>query len=189
MIADGTLLGCGHEANGEVGYSVLGSLGGKTMCRPCNEQRKRADYSPRVLRRERRPLKVGMSTLVGVMGFAEVSGPCPKCGHDHVAEPKCTRWGDGVTAVCTVNECGGKLPVKDPFPLRSGNCCDILNMNSENVEEALKRWPGLNEDCEVEIIELKERGRERVRVVDSRVPASWRRHVCSGCGVYEWGDE
>jgi hypothetical protein len=32
-------------------------------------------------------------------------------------------------------------------------------------------------------------GRERVHVVDSRIPISWRRHVCSGCGIYEWGEE
>jgi len=179
------MLDCGHEKDALVGYSILGSLGGMSICKPCNDIRKRIAYSPRVIRRERRPLKVGMSTLVGVMGFAEVTGSCPKCGHDHVTDPRCSRYGDGVTAICNVHDCGEKLPVKSPFPLRHGNCCDVLNMNSENVIEALKRWPGLAVNCEVEVVEWGDC--ERVRVVDSRLPSDWLRHVCEGCGVYEPG--
>jgi len=72
---------------------------------------------------------------------------------------------------------------EEDFPRRRGNCCDILNMLVENVDEALKRWPSLAVDCEVEIVSL--RGKERVRVVDERVPRDWRHHVCEVCNVYE----
>lgn len=69
------------------------------------------------------------------------------------------------------------------FPRSHGNCCDVLNMNAENIDEALRRWPGLGNDCEVEVVEWQ--GREHVRVVDSRLTGDWLRHVCDGCGVYE----
>lgn len=79
---------------------------------------------------------------------------------------------------------GAPLIGKDrEFPRPRGNCCNILNMNTENAEEALKRWPSLREDCAVEIVEWQ--GRERVRVIDSRVPPNWLHHNCEGCGVYE----
>lgn len=176
---------CGHESNS----IVIHLVGDKsfTSCYDCHEKALRAAYNPKTLRRERRPLEVGYMTLVGVMGFAEPSGCCPKCGHDHVADPKCVRYGDGVTAICEVNGCGAQLPVKDPFPLHHGNCCSVLNMNAENVIEALKRWPDLAKDCEVEIVEF--RGRERVRVVDARIPSSWLGHNCTICGIFEGGDE
>ena len=185
MIADGTLLDCGHEKDGEVGYSILGSLNNKTMCAPCNEQRKHNDYKPVVLRRERKSLAdcIGTSTLVGVMGYATVNGHCPKCGHDHVADPKCTRWGDGVRAECDVNDCGAQLPIKDPFPLDHVNCCSILNMCYENANHIVKIMTDVATDCEIEVVQLG--GRERVRVVDERIPKGYRHHVCSGCGVYE----
>lgn len=73
----------------------------------------------------------------------------------------------------------------DAFPKSHGNCCDVLNMCTENVDEALKRWPGLAVDCEVEVVEWKDR--ERIRVVDDRLPPGWLHHVCEGCGVYEGG--
>lgn len=184
MIADGAILDCGHPKNGEIGYAILGSLGGKTMCKPCNEARKQVNYNPELLRRERRKLSecIGSSTMVGVMGFAKINGPCPKCGHDHVADPKCTRWGDG-RAECSVNGCGAQLPIKDPFPLGHGNCCSILNMCYENARHIVKIMPDVAADCEVEIVMLKDR--ERVRVVDERIPKGYRHHVCTGCGVYE----
>ena len=144
MPEEKVVLNCGHEKDGKVGYVMLGSIG-KTICKPCNDLQKRKNYSPRVIRRERRPLKVGFTTLVG-------SIPMP--GED-----------------------------KDFFPKSNGNCCDILNMCTENVDEALKRWPGLAEDCEVEVVEWQ--GRERIRVVDDRLPPEWKRHNCEGCGIYE----
>lgn len=184
MIEDGTLLDCGCEKDGYVGYVKEGGTG-KIVCRPCYMQRKRVEYKPVALRRERRDLKncIGSTTLVGVMGFAEVDGPCPRCGHDHVTNPKCTRWGDGVTAKCAVNDCGADLPVKDPFPLKRGNCCDILNMYTENADHIIEIMPDVAADCEVEIVEL--RGREWVRVVDPRIPAGYRRHHCPACHIYE----
>lgn len=153
------------------------------MCKPCNDARKRADYKTEVLRRERVNIadKIGSTTLVGVMGFAKVNGPCPKCGHDHVADPKCTRWGDGIRAECDL--CGAQLPIEDPFPLGHGNCCNILNMCTENAKHIIKIMPDVAADCEVEIVQLG--NRERVRVVDARIPKGYRHHVCNGCGVYE----
>ena len=176
------LLDCGHRRDLQHGIVHLGETG-KSICAPCNDRRLRAAYKPEVLRRERRPLKVGFTTLVGVMGFAEPDGPCSKCGHDHVEDPKCVRYGDGITAYCSVDDCGGMIPTKDPFPVKSGNCCSILNMWSENVREALNRWPDLKHDCEMEVVLL--RGRERFRVVDSRIPDDWKGLSCPSCGVYE----
>jgi hypothetical protein len=185
MIPDGTTLTCGHAKDGVAGY--VKRYNGDTLCMPCNEQRRRNAYRPEVLRRERRNLSecIGFTTLVGVMGFATVNGPCPKCGHDHVADPKCTRWGDGVRAECSVNGCGAQLPVKDPFPLAYGNCCDILNMNSENAEHIVKIMPAVAVDCEVEIVKWGRR--ERVRVVDPRIPDGYKHHVCGTCNTYEDG--
>ena len=185
MIEDGTILGCGHEKVGAVGYVIRHNS--TTICSPCNRQQKKDAYRPEVLRRERRNLYdcIGCSTSVGVMGFATVVGPCPKCSHDHVADPKCTRWGDGVRAECAVNECGAQLPVRDPFPMQHGNCCDILNMYTENANHIIKTMPDVAADCEVEIVELG--GRERVRVIDARIPIGYKRHVCSTCKVYEDG--
>ena len=175
-------LDCGHARDLARGIVHLGGTG-KAICVNCHDRVNRAAYSPKVLRRERVPLKLGSTTLVGVMGFAEPSGHCPKCDHDHVTEPHCTRYGDGVTAICTVDDCGGVIPIKDPFPLSDGNCCDVINMNTENVEEAKKRWPGLAVDCEVEVVDLN--GREMIRVVDDRLPDAWKKHRCSSCGFYE----
>lgn len=175
-------LDCGHERDGAVGIVHLGNIG-KKICVPCHDRAKRAAYKPEVLRRERGPLKVGMTTLVGVMGFATVNGPCPKCGHDHVADRKYSARGDGVTATCMVNNCGAQLPVEDPFPLKHGNCCGVINMCTENVEEALKRWPELAVDCEFEIVKIRDL--ERKRVVDDRLPDEWKKHHCSSCGYYE----
>ena len=186
MIEDGTILDCGHAKDGLVGYSKLGSLGGKTMCEPCNESRKYDDYKPELLRTERRKLGecIGSSTLVGVMGFATVNGSCPKCGYDHVNnKTRATLWGDGIRAECAVDDCGGKLPIRDPFPIRHGNCCNILNMCSENAQHVVKTMPEVATDCEVEVVMLKKR--ERIRVVDERIPKGYLRHVCSGCGVFE----
>jgi hypothetical protein len=155
------------------------------MCCNCADRDARNSYNPKVLRTERAPLssKIGFMTLVGVMGFAEPSGPCPKCGHDHVKDPRCDRYGDGVTAICTVDGCGTRLPTKDPYPLSHGNCCSIINMCAENALEAVKRWPELDVDCEVQIIDL--RGRKIVRVIDQRIPPEWKVHECSGCGFFE----
>lgn len=172
---------CGHETD----YFVVNGKTGTTKCRECAARDARKAYNPRVLRTERVSLssRIGFMTLVGVMGFAKPSGSCPKCGHDHVKNPKCDRYGDGITAICTVNDCGTKLPVEDPFPIAHGNCCDIINMNAENALEAVKRWPELDKNCEVEIIDLN--GRTLTRVIDSRLPPKWKVHECSGCGFFE----
>lgn len=153
MISEGTILDCGHPKNGEIGYSVLGSLGGKTMCAPCNDQRKRDDYKPVVLRRERVNLadKVGTSTSVGTISWPE--------------------------DIKREEETGSK------FPMSHGNCCAILNMCTENADHIIKTMPDVAADCEVEIVLLKDR--ERVRVVDERIPKGYRHHVCTCCGVYE----
>lgn len=173
---------CGHI--NVTSYVHLGE-GRGVICSVCHEHQSRLQYNPKVLRRERQPLRVGRTTLVGVMGFADPDGNCTKCGHDHVADPHCIRKGDGVTATCAVDDCGGSIPTKDPFPIPHGNCCSVINMSTENVREALKRWPGLAVDCEVEIVELN--GREMTRVIDDRLPTEWKKHKCSTCGFYEDG--
>lgn len=139
-----TMLVCGHEKDGQVGYVHLGGSN-ETICSPCHKQRKREAYKPRVLRRER----VDITKHIG-----------------------------SVTSVGTI-----LLDDDDGFPRARGNCCDILNMSADNVEEAVRRIPDLAVDCEVEVVELY--GRERVRVVDSRLTADWLRHVCDTCRVYE----
>ena len=82
-----------------------------------------------------------------------------------------------------MNDCGAQLPVKDPFPLARGNCCDLLNMYTENAMHIIKTMPDVAADCEVEIVRVGKR--ERVRVVDERIPKDYRHHVCNSCGVYE----
>jgi hypothetical protein len=123
------------------------------ICTPCHSLRRQAAYTPKVLRRERRGLEASM-------GF-------------------CTTVGTILRPV----DIKRKRLLGDAFPLSDGNCCDLLNMYSENAEEALKRWPELRQDCEVEIVEWN--GRECVRVVDARIPRHWFHHDCDICGVYE----
>lgn len=77
-------------------------------------------------------------------------------------------------------------PGSDQWPIRRGNCCSVLNMYAENVEEALRRWPALAQACEFEIVELD--GRVRRRVVDPRIPEAWRKLTCSVCRIYEEGN-
>ena len=153
MIEDGTILNCGHPKDGLVGYSVLGSLGGRTMCKPCNDQRKRNDYKPETLRRERRNLAdcIGSSTSVGTIPWPE--------------------------------DIERKRKTGSKFPMSHGNCCDILNMCTENADHIIKIMPDVAADCEVEIVLWGLR--ERVRIVDERIPKGYRHHVCNGCGVYE----
>jgi len=153
MIEDGTLLDCGHAKDGVVGYLVLGSLNNKTMCKPCNDQRKRDDYRPVLLRTERVNIaeKMGFSTLVGTIPWPE--------------------------DIKREKETGS------PFPLSHGNCCDILNMCSENADHIIETMPMVAADCEVEIVQFGKR--ERVRVVDARIPKGYLHHVCNSCGVYE----
>jgi hypothetical protein len=144
MIEDGTLLDCGHEKNGEIGY--VKSSSGAMICAPCNYERRVNAYRPKVLRRERRDLGncIGGTTLVG------------------------------------------HIRMKDERPpYKHGNCCDILNMYTENAEALIASMPDVTADCEVEIVDLH--GRERVRVVDSRIPDGYKYHMCSVCGIYEDG--
>ena len=153
IIPDGAILDCGHAKDGSVGYSVLGSLGGKTMCAPCNDLRKRADYTPVVLRRDRVDIAkhIGLVTSVGVI-------PWPV-------------------------DLKREIETGSMFPMSHGNCCDLLNMCAENAEHIIKTMPDVAADCEVEIVRLRERN--RVRVVDERIPKGYRHHVCNSCGVYE----
>ena len=150
-----------------------------TICSACYERNQRKQYNPKIIRMEQHPLKVGSTTLVSTFSWPEIIGPCVKCGYDHNEDP---HW-RGRKPICLVNDCGGEIPVKDIFPMKHGNCCDVLNMCTENVREALKRWPRLSENCLVEIVELH--GRERVRVIDNRLPEDWKKNCCRTCSIYE----
>lgn len=153
MIEDGTMLDCGHAKHWKTGYAVLGSLGGETMCTPCNGARKRNSYEPKVLRRERVSLegRIGTSTSVGLIPWPEDIEQMQRTGSS--------------------------------FPMSHGNCCAILNMYAENASHIIQTMPDVATDCEVEIVSLG--GRERVRVVDARIPRGYLHHVCDACGVYE----
>ena len=132
---------------------------GGVICSPCNDQRKRDAYKPVVLRRER-------VNIAEKMGFSTNVGT--------------VLWPEDVER---------KKRTGSPYPLSHGNCCDILNMCSENADHIIQTMPDVAADCEVEIVRLTEGGRERVRVVDERIPKGYRRHVCNGCGVYEPGED
>lgn len=72
----------------------------------------------------------------------------------------------------------------DEWPLEYGNTCtvqdygSVLNMYTENLEEALKRWPELQDSCEVEIIDWN--GRPAVCIIDERIPLHWRNKLVGG---------
>jgi len=172
---------CGHTSNdGEIKF-----YGGGSRCWSCEVDDRRKHYNPPILRVERRPLSVGWTTLVGYSGSREITGPCGHCGHDHLSFP---HYYLGTPKGCKIKcaECEEyAIPIKDPYPFEHGNCCSVINMNSENVEEALRRWPELAEDCEMEVVMLRKR--EHYRVIDKRLPDSWKKHECTGCGYYERG--
>lgn len=185
---------CNRESNVTVVYIGRDK---PSVCGRCAADEKKAEVSKlRVVRRERVPLRVGMTTLVGTITMHKFSGPCEKCGHDHSGRNGHYRGSVSSGFVCCEKKCGGRIPIVDPFPLDHGNCCSLThpyvdrkptgpsyrcrNMNSENVGEAAKRWPELVTGVECEILED-----ESCRVVDERLPANWRKHYCAGCGYFE----
>lgn len=129
---------CTHQGARSIVMTPEGKL-----CGTCAHIRARKAYNPTVLRREHRPLRVGGTTLVGIID----------------------------------------LPGDNGYPKKRGNCCGVINMYTENVEEALRRWPELGESCEMEVVEI--RGHERLRVVDERLPVEWRRAYCVACSIFE----
>ena len=126
---------------------------GGAICSPCNDQRKRDAYKPVVLRRER-------VNIADKMGFSTSVGTI--------------LWPEDVER---------KKRTGSVYPLSHGNCCDILNMCSENADYVIKTMPEVAVDCDVEIVLLGKR--ERVRVVDERIPKDYCHHVCDTCEVYE----
>ena len=94
------------------------------------------------------------------------------------------------TGMCTMV---GIIPGPDydgTGPLLSGNCCGLgnpsypcANMSMEDIEQAAKNFPDLEEGVEVEVFEWETR--KACRVVDSRLPEIWRSGERACCGYYE----
>lgn len=115
---------CGNEANGWVVY--IGKTTAASVCYVCAAKSKKEQVSKlRVVRRDRVPLRVGMTTLVGYLNtsYPASSGNCCSLTHPYV---------DG-------------KPTGPSYPCR--------NMNAENVDEAGKRWPELLQGVEIDVLE------------------------------------